>query len=97
MAALPSDGVEYFWPIQNNGRGNREAYPAADRQWKSVEKTASFWRHEICPLRCRVQDTYWKTFYEFLIANKGLEITLSTPGVIPFLRAATSNTDQLLG
>jgi len=90
--AVPGcDEVEVLYPIQNTIQSNKRVYRKDSMEWNVVQKSETLWRNEIITLRYRIKDTYLKTFYDFMVTNKGLLVSLDTAGFLPFIRDDHTN------
>ena len=91
MATLPLDGVKTFYPVKPDPKSNVLVWPQDSREWKTLQKSASAWRHEYVSLKFRINDENYPTFLSFLVANQGKIVTLYFPGMQPFIRSTESN------
>ena len=83
--------VEVMYAIPISAKSNQLVFPRDNKAWEKVQKSAQKWRHEYTTIRFRVRDTYIGTFYTFHVVNKAKIVSLTIPGVQPFVRANETN------
>jgi hypothetical protein len=91
FAFIDTTNVEILYPIQRNPINAKLVYKKDSGEWVRVIKSETEWRNELCALRLRMKASYYRNFLAYVISKIGTAVTLSTPGIFPFIRDASSN------
>jgi hypothetical protein len=95
FAFLNPDYVEILYPIQRSPLNTKLVFKKDSGEWVRAVKSETEWRHEIVTLRLRMKADYYRSFLAYIISKIGTSISLTTPGIYPFIRDESTNTVYL--